>query len=138
MNNAARQKDTEKLAEKVTAISSMTGEYIVLVLGGKMVYENSEEFSRALEAKLRGKACYIVDVDQLERLDSTGFGVLITFARKVAAMEGQIGFVASNEFHRDLFIIAKFDHVFPIADSREQVWQMIKDGFQPQFALTQY
>lgn len=133
-----KKTETGNITEMVTVQPANSGEYVVVVLGGKMVYENAENFAAALESKIAAKGCYIFDVDKLERLDSTGFGVLITMARKIAAMEGKVGFAVSNEFTRDLFDIAKFDHVFPIAAKPEEVWQMINGGFQPRISLTQY
>ena len=111
---------------------------MVLALSGKMVYENADLFAKALEAKIQKKGCYIFDVDKLARLDSTGFGVLVIMAKKISSLEGQVGFVVSNEFLKELFDIAKFDYIFPIAASHEVVWQIIKDGFRPRISLTQY
>ena len=125
-------------AENVTVQPAASGEYVVLSLKGKMVYETADSFAKALETIIRAKTCYVFEVDNLERLDSTGFGVLITMAKKISSLEGQVGFAVSNEFHRELFEIAKFDYVFPIAANPREVWQMIQDGFQPRISLPQY
>ena len=138
MNMGAKKSDSENTAEQVTVQPAVSGEYVVLTLGGRMVYENADSYAKALETKIQNKGCYIFDVDKLERLDSTGFGVLITMAKKIALLEGQVGFSVSNEFTRELFDIAKFDYVFPIAAKPEEVWLMIKDGFQPRISLKQY
>ena len=138
MNGTGRQDESGKPAEIVTAHSAASGQYEVLSLNGKMVYETADLFAKALEKKIQKNTCYIIDVDNLERLDSTGFGVLITVAKKVAAMEGQVGFSVSNEFLKELFEIAKFDYVFPIAAKPEEAWQMIQSGFKSRISLTQY
>ena len=70
--------------EHVEVFLPHSGEYIILILRGKMVYENASAIGKILESKLQEKCSYVVDVDALERLDSTGFGVLMTFAKKVA------------------------------------------------------
>ena len=124
--------------EQVEVYSPPSGEYIVLILRGKMVYENASVIGKTLESKLQEKCSFIVDVDELERLDSTGFGVLMTFAKKVASQNGQVGYKVSNEFLQELFEIAKFNHVFPMAETHEKVWQLMRDGFQPKIPLTQY
>ena len=124
--------------EQVEVYSPPSGEYIVLILRGKMVYENASAIGKILESKLQEKCSYVVDVDALERLDSTGFGVLMTFAKKVAKQDGQVGYKVSNEFLKELFEIAKFNYVFPMAETHEEVWQLMREGFQPKIPLTQY
>ena len=138
MDGKGQEKKTAGSTATVQAVPAASGEYLVLALAGKMVYENAELFAKELESKIKEKGCYIIDVDNLERLDSTGFGVLITLAKKVAGLEGQVGFKVSKAFLKELFDIAKFDLVFPIAATQEEVWLMIKEGFQPRIGLLQY
>ena len=138
MSRQEQSEHSAKVAEIVTMRSSVAGDYEILSLTGKMVYENAGTFTKALETKIQKNTCYIIDVDGLERLDSTGMGVLINFSKKVAAAGGQIGFKVSDKFMKELFVIAKFDCVFPIAADLEAVWKMIRTGFQPNISLTQY
>ena len=137
---SSKGQDTENtgVSKQVEVLPATSGDYVVLALNGKMVYENANIFAKELESKIREKGCYIIDVDNLERLDSTGFGVLITLAKKVTSLEGQVGFKVSNEFLKELFDIAKFDSVFPMAATQEAVWQIINGGFQPRISLKQY
>ena len=137
---SSKGQDTENtgVSKQVEVLPATSGDYVVLALNGKMVYENANIFAKELESKIREKGCYIIDVDNLERLDSTGFGVLITLAKKVTSLEGQVGFKVSNEFLKELFDIAKFDSVFPMAATQEAVWQIINGGFQPRISLKLY
>ena len=113
-------------------------EYLIINLQGKMVYETSDNFSKELIKEVKDKQQYIVDVNELERVDSTGLGVLITFAKKVQTSGGQVAFVVHKKFLQDIFRIAKFDYIFPVASSQDEAWQALKSGYKPKMTLTSY
>jgi len=129
--------ETANTEDKVFVLNA-TDKYTVLGLTGRMVYENSEIFAKDLISRIKGKMCYIVDVNGLNRIDSTGLGVLITFAKEVSAKDGQVGFAVKKEFLKEVFAIAKFEQVFPIADNPEEVWRLIADGYKSSLALKKY
>lgn len=122
----------------ITVKYAASREYVTINLVGRMVYETSDDFSKELVKEVKDKEQYIVDVNNLERLDSTGLGVLITFAKKVQVSGGQVAFVVNKKFLQDIFKIAKFDYIFPVAPSPEEAWQALKNGYKPKMTLTNY
>ncbi|CQR70742.1 Anti-sigma-B factor antagonist [Sporomusa ovata DSM 2662] len=113
-------------------------EYVLLGLKGRMVYETSDEFSQDLSALVQKKKKYIINVDELTKIDSTGLGVLIVFAKNVQDSGGQVAFVVAQEFLQNIFKIAKFDYVFPVASTVDQAKQALRDGYQSQINLMSY
>ncbi len=122
----------------ITVKPAGSREYLIINLQGKMVYETSDNFSKELIKEVKDKQQYIVDVNELERVDSTGLGVLITFAKKVQTSGGQVAFVVHKKFLQDIFRIAKFDYIFPVASSQDEAWQALKSGYKPKMTLTSY
>jgi len=134
-NEKAQVASNEK---HITVNYAAAGEYLMISLKGRMVYETSDEFSQELVKQVKDKQQYVVDVNELKKIDSTGLGVLITFAKKVHAAGGQVAFVVHEKFLQDIFKIAKFDYIFPVAHSRDEAWQALKNGYQSKMALTSY
>ena len=130
--------NAEKKEDRVFVINSSTDKFVVLGLEGRMVYENSGFFAEELLGRINEGFSYIIDVDKLERIDSTGLGVLITFAKQVESSKGKVGFVINNEFSNELFTIAQFDQVFPIAGTWEEAVRTINNGYQPNITLVGY
>ena len=115
------------------------GEIIHIKPQGRMVYENSAFFAEKLqEFLLKGGGVYLVDVDSVERIDSTGLGGLINFARLVTKQGGKIGFVVTRPFLRELFLMAQFDKVFPVDETVEAGEALLLSGFTAQICLEQY
>ncbi len=122
----------------VTVTDASSREYLIVSLKGRMVYETSDTFSQQLVKEVKDKQQYVVDVNDLEKVDSTGLGVLITFAKKVQAAGGQVAFAVNKKFLQDIFKMAKFDYIFPVASNQEEAWQALKNGYQSKMTLTSY
>ena len=106
---------------------------------GRMVYEHSSFYAEQLKGLLlKEKGLYMVDVDMVERIDSTGFGVLINFARLINKQGGKIGFVVGSPFLRELFLMARFDKVFPVAETLNEATNLLLGDFAAQIILEQY
>lgn len=116
-----------------------SGEIIHVKLQRRMMYENSAFYAEQLQGfLLTTGGLYLVDLDSVERIDSTGLGGLINFARLVAKQSGRIAFVVNNPFLRELFLMAQFDKVFPVAETVEEGKGLLLGEFTAQIYLDQY
>ena len=130
---------TSKQETTMQVTAQQYGEVLHIKPQGTMVYEHSAFYAEQMQGLLlQTGGLYLVDVDLLERIDSTGFGVLITFARLVVKQGGKIGFVVTNPFLRELFLMAQFDKVFPVAETVEQGKALLVNGFSAQIELDHY
>lgn len=107
---------------------------------GKLVYRTTQyakqEFSKLLKfADVDG---YIVDMTQITQIDSTGFGVLINFAKRVNLNNNRIVIILRNNFIKELFKIAKLDKLFPIVDHQEEAVKLLKEGFKTEMIISDY
>ena len=123
---------------EITCIDIVSEDGVVLELTGRMTYENSKFFFKGLMEKIRNKQCYIVDLNSLEKIDSTGLGTLLNFAQSVQSQGGKVAFVAEEAAVKEPFVLAKFDSVFPVSHNRQIAWQMLQNGYLPRLSLADY
>jgi len=68
-----------------------------------------------------GDVNLVIDLTEVEFIDSTGLGALISARRKAHAFKGSFAIVCTNPNMLRLFSITNLDKVFAIHDSREDV-----------------
>ena len=112
--------------------------YQLLQLSGKMVYEYSDVVRQELLGTVANNTKYVIDTAGLRQIDSTGLGALITFGREVKGRQGKVVFIIQQEFIKELFLIAKFNLVFPMAEGEEQAVIMLDDNDASPLSLSSY
>lgn len=128
----------EAQTDGIEIVRSANTGYSNIQFSGKIVYENSSVASEKLTALVERNSYYVLDIDGLHKIDSTGLGVLVSFAKKVKNSGGDIAFVVQQEFLRNIFKIAKFDYIFPVATTKEEAWQALDKGYSRQMELDSY
>lgn len=97
------------------------GALSVIAVGGEIdVYTAPrlrEEISRLVAS---GRYRLVVDLEQVDFLDSTGLGVLVGGLKKVRAHEGSMSLVCSQERLLKIFRITGLAKVFPIHASEAE------------------
>lgn len=66
-----------------------------------------------------GRARIVVDLGEVDFLDSTGLGTLVAGLKRVKAREGTLSLVCTRESILKIFRITGLTKVFPIHGSRE-------------------
>lgn len=114
-------------------------DYMRIRLSGRLVYENTQAAKEGLRQFVveSGKG-YILNLAAVSKIDSTGFGVLINFAKEAAKEKARVALVVPPGFMRELFTISKFHCIFPIVSSDEEAVTILESGYQPQMPLGQY
>lgn len=108
------------------AMGRIDGVLMRIELVGELVYATStkarEEIRDCFEKISADGRCVFL-ADQISRIDSTGFGVLIHFVRQAATKHVKVAVVVPDPFILDLFRIAKFDRVMMVVDSENAALQ---------------
>ncbi len=113
--------------------------YMRIRLSGRLVYENTQAAKEGLrQFVVDGGVGYILNLSAVTKIDSTGFGVLINFAKEAAKEKAKVAMVVAPGFMRELFTISKFHCIFPIVGSDEEAVAILESGYQPQMPLGQY
>jgi anti-anti-sigma factor len=101
--------------------SRFCGNVYVVRCQGRLI---AGEESKALEAKLdlgaREFSRMVIDVSELDRLDSTGLGLLVLFAGKLRRSGGDLRLAAPQAFVLNLLKLTKLTSVLPVHLSEEE------------------
>ncbi|MCW2279270.1 STAS domain-containing protein [Heliophilum fasciatum] len=127
-----------KIGENFRIDTRWIGEYQCLILQGRFVYGNTEQVVALLESKLENAKGYVVDAKGLERVDSTGLGVMVFLAREVHRRGASMAVYIPNGAVRDLFLIAKLDLIFPLTGSVEEAAEVLRSQFTPSITVADY
>ena len=108
----------DELHVDVTTING--GETLLLTLRGSLDLLSSEKVRKALIAATdEGKHEIVVDLRQVDFLDSTGLGALIGAHRRATEAGGKVCLTISNGPIARLLNITGLIRVFPVYDSVE-------------------
>lgn len=93
-------------------------EFTKLSFSGMLVYEHTKLANELLMNVPKGKEGYLIELTNLEKIDSTGFGVLINFASDLK--DKKFAIIVNNDVIERLLKIAKFDMVFSIVKNEQE------------------
>ncbi|MGE8000926.1 STAS domain-containing protein [Lysinibacillus sp. NPDC093190] len=125
--------------KKIAMDIDTKADYILIAFTGDLEYGMIEEIKKELQSlSLETKHGYIIDMHKVTNIDSTGFGMIVNFAKKVSVKEKKIAIIVVDDFIRNLFAISQVDKVFPITKSEEKARQIIKEGWLGELSLSEY
>ncbi|MGE7695040.1 STAS domain-containing protein [Lysinibacillus sp. NPDC094177] len=125
--------------KKIAMDIDTKADYILIAFTGDLEYGMIEEIKKELQSlNLETKLGYIIDTQKVTNIDSTGFGMIVNFAKKVSVKEKKIAIIVVDDFIRNLFAISQVDKVFPMTKSEEQARQIIKEGWFGELSLSEY
>jgi anti-sigma B factor antagonist len=102
----------------------------VISVGGEIHVSTAPEFQRRLdEAISRGKTAVVLDLSDVEFIDSTGLSVILNGLRRVTRQRGRMALVCTNPTVLRLFEITRLDTTFDIHESREEALRTARAGY---------
>lgn len=111
----------------------------IIHISGKLTYGTTnhakEAIHKALDETVKG---YIIDMSNTEYIDSTGFGVLINFAKMIGEKDRSMAIIVTDPLINQLFTISKFHLVFPIVKTKEEALKVLREGFDSSLLLQDY
>jgi anti-sigma B factor antagonist len=106
--------------DQVADYTTDDGLTVVTVTGEIDVYSAPALREKFVELAGEGKCRLIVDLEQVEFLDSTGLGVLIGGLKRVRLCDGFLDLVCTRERILMIFRLTGLTNVFTILDSVEK------------------
>jgi anti-sigma B factor antagonist len=92
-----------------------SGEVVVVHCRGRMVYrEEAAAVSRVVEQALRHSREVVLDLAQVENIDSAGLGELVVAHMSAAEQGKTVKIVGANRWVRDLFDLTNLSSIFEI------------------------
>ncbi|OEF96261.1 STAS domain-containing protein [Desulfuribacillus alkaliarsenatis] len=111
----------------------------IVSIKGKLTYGTTQEAKVRLKNLFDNSADgYIIDMADVEYIDSTGFGLLINFAKQIASIDRKMALIVTNDFIYDLFKISKFHLVFPVVKTKEEGFKVLKEQIDLPLPLRDY
>jgi anti-sigma B factor antagonist len=91
------------------------GNATILELSGRLDTSNYESFSEELYAKLEeGGKYFVMDMEDLDYISSSGLRVFLSALKKVRAAEGDIALCCMSEKINEVFEISGFSSLFKV------------------------
>jgi len=98
-----------------TKTNNGTGVTIVGI-EGQLIVGNRQELKTLIQEGLdRGERKFMIDCTQTGYIDSSGLGALVSLAKKVRELGGDLRIAGLNEDLRSLFELTKLDTLFHIS-----------------------
>ncbi len=97
---------------------------LLICFCGHLVYQNSSLAKEKLDENYKEAEGYILEFSKITRIDSTGFGLILSFMSK-KPMNSPVAAVVSNEFIMELFKITKIDKLVPLCNSIDEALKLI-------------
>lgn len=100
---------------------SRHGDVVVIEVEGQLIVGNRQELKqRVLDESESGARKILVDFARTGYIDSSGLGVLVSLAKRLRELGGDLRLANLNDDLQTLFELTKLDTLFQIADSRER------------------
>jgi len=97
------------------------GEVVVIEVDGQLIVGNRQELKqKVLEEAESGARKILVDFAKAGYIDSSGLGVLVSLAKRMRELGGDLRLANLNDDLQTLFELTKLDSLFQIADTRER------------------
>ena len=100
---------------------SKQGDVVVIEVDGQLIVGNRQELKqRVLDEADGGARKILVDFGKAGYIDSSGLGVLVSLAKRMRELGGDLRLANLNDDLQTLFELTKLDSLFQIADTRER------------------
>lgn len=100
---------------------SRNGDVVVIEVDGQLIVGNRQELKQKVLDEAEGGARKIlVDFAGAGYIDSSGLGVLVSLAKRMRELGGDLRLANLNDDLQTLFELTKLDSLFQIADTRER------------------
>lgn len=118
--------------------SELIENYQVIHIEGKLIYGNTQAAKKELVENIRSCNGYILNLDKLEYIDSTGLGAIMNFAKTITKDNKKMILVIQDTFIKEILSISKFDMIFYIVPTMERALKDFKEGFKTELELNAY
>ncbi|MGH7560368.1 MAG: STAS domain-containing protein [Gemmatimonadales bacterium] len=93
----------------------------IVRIDGQLIVGNRQELKAMVQDGLdRGERKFLIDCTQTGYIDSSGLGVLVSLAKRVRELGGELRIAGLNEDLRSLFELTKLDSLFHISPTSEE------------------
>ncbi|MBQ7652156.1 MAG: STAS domain-containing protein [Victivallales bacterium] len=104
------------------------GDVMKVTLDGRLVAACSDEFREKVLAPLTDNKNFLIDMEKVSHVDSSGLGALVVFQQRATAEGGTVKLAALQKRPRIVFDITKVYRVFEIYETVEEALTSFKQA----------
>lgn len=98
------------------------GEYTIVKLKGEVdIYTAPSLRETIVNTVEKGRYMIVVDLDEVDFLDSTGLGVLVGGLKRVKQHDGELGIICNQENILRIFKITGLTKIFKVYKSADEI-----------------
>lgn len=106
---------------------------------GNLVYNSIETVGNAFDKlDLSLYEGFILNMSDVNYIDSTGFGMFINFTKKLHARNKKVVAIVTDEFIEELFDISQMNLIIPIVKTEEEAKQLLKSKISTLKTIEEY
>ena len=97
------------------------GDVCIIEVEGQLIVGNRQDLKKkALDEMDKGTRKILIDFARTGYIDSSGLGALVSLAKKIREMGGELRLANLNDDLQKLFELTKLDTLFQISETRER------------------
>ena len=101
---------------------------VITIRSGNLDARNVREFKEALQPHLDAHRAVVLDMSQLDFVDSSGLGALLSSLRVMNNKDGELKLCAMTKPVLALFELVRMHRLFAIYNSREEALATLRNG----------
>ncbi|HHY71715.1 MAG TPA: STAS domain-containing protein [Bacillus bacterium] len=125
---------------KVEIKSDMIHGFQRIIFSGSLLYGETERIREQVFSLLLDCDGYIIDLQNVDFIDSTGFGILVSIARKLKNSQNRMVVIINNKSILQLFNITKLTLIFPVVQTKEEAVTFLLEDMHdsPKLSIDDY
>lgn len=114
-------------------------DYTTISFSGNLQYGYIDTIKQQLQSQtFDSNLGFLLNMSHVQNIDSTGFGMIVNFAKKVAAHDKKIVILVVDDFVRKLFAMSQCDKIFPIVKTEEEALQALRSNTHTELSIEDY
>ena len=89
---------------------------------------NAKQVRQMVDPMIQDRKKVAFDMSEVQFIDSSGLGTLLTFYRKVKSAEGNLILFGMTSQAQSLFELVKMDRIFEVVDTQEDAVQILNEN----------
>ena len=113
-------------------IINLNSKIVKIAFSGEITLDNSLIFKEEIKNYLVDKGIYflIIDLNEVEFIDSSGLGMLISFFKEINEKKGQIVYIGIHDYVAKIIDLVQLGQVFIIKDDEKEALEVLKEYYE--------
>lgn len=124
--------------EEFETYSEMVNGFQKIIFSGALIYGQSDRVKENVLALLEDSKSCLLDLRKLKLIDSTGFGVLVSIAKKLKENQQRVVILLTDKSLYQLFLITKMQLIFTIVETEEEAINVLQKEITPNLSIEDY